>query len=87
MPKSKAENYKELIMSSIQEETETEAIADAAKAAQRICVEQRVRPEELSKLVGKALDGSSESFRLSFDDDSNLYLSTANGILIATVSQ
>lgn len=87
MPKSKAENYKELIMSSVQEETETEALTDAAKTAAQIYVERAVRPEEFSKLVEKALDGAGEPFRLRFDDDSNLYLSTTNGILIATVSK
>jgi hypothetical protein len=87
MPKSKAENYKEAIMSSVEEETETQAIADAAKASSRIYVENVVRPEELSKLVEKALDGSGETFRLKFDDDSTLYLSTREGILTATVSK
>jgi DNA-binding NarL/FixJ family response regulator len=87
MPKSKAENYKEVIMSSVEEETETEAIVDAAKASARIYIERVVRPEELSKLVEKALDGSGESFRLKFDDDSTLYLSTRERILTATVSK
>jgi hypothetical protein len=87
MPKSKAENYKEVIMSSVEEETEAQAIADAAKASARIYVERVVRPEELSKLVEKALDGGGESFRLKFDDDSTLYLSTREGILTATVSK
>ena len=50
-------------------------------------VEQRlVRAEELNTLVEKALDGSGESFRLKFDDGSDLYLSTSGGILTATVS-
>ena len=87
MPKSKAENYKEAIMSSVEEETETLAIADAAKASSRIYVERVVRAEELSKLVEKALDGSGESFHLEFDDHSTLYLSTREGILTATVSK
>jgi hypothetical protein len=87
MPKSKAENYKEVIMSSVEEETEAQAIADAAKASARIYVERVVRPEELSKLVEKALDGTGDSFRLKFDDDSTLYLSTREGILTATVSK
>jgi hypothetical protein len=87
MPKSKAESYKEAIMSSVEEETETQAIADAAKASARIYVERVVRPEELSKLVEKSLDGSGETFRLKFDDDSTLYLSTREGILTATVSK
>jgi DNA-binding NarL/FixJ family response regulator len=87
MPKSKAENYKEVIMSSVEEETETQAIVDAAKASARIYVERVVRPEELSNLVEKALDGSGESFRLRFDDDSTLFLSTREGILTATVSE
>lgn len=87
MPKSKAENYKEVIMSSVEEETETEAISDAGKAAAQIYVERIVRPEELSRLVAQALDGAGESFRLKFDDDSSLYLSTRGGILIATVSK
>jgi hypothetical protein len=87
MPKSKAEDYKEVIMSSVEEETETEAIADAAKAAAQIYVERVVRAEELSRLVAKALDGAGESFRLKFDDGSILYLSTNGGILVATVSK
>jgi hypothetical protein len=87
MPKSKAESYKEAIMSSVEEETEAQAIADAAKASSRIYVERAVRPEELSKLVENALDGTGESFRLKFDDDSTLYLSTREGILTATVSK
>jgi len=87
MPKSKAENYKEVIMSSVEEETETQAIADAAKDSSRIYVERVVRPEELGKLVEKSLDGSGETFRLKFDDDSTLYLSTREGILTATVSK
>ena len=88
MPKSKAENFKETIMAAVEEETENEAIADAAKAAKRTYAEQRnVRAEELSTLVEKALDDSGESFRLEFDDGSNLYLSTKGGILTATVSK
>jgi hypothetical protein len=88
MPKSKAEAYKEEIMSAVEDETESESIADAAKAAKQIHVEERlVRPEELSALVEKALDGAGGSFRLTFDDDSRLYLTTSNGILTATVSK
>lgn len=87
MSKSKAENHKEAIMSSVEEETETQSIAEAAKASARIYVERAVRPEELNKLVEQALDGSGESFRLKFDDDSTLYLSTREGILTATVSK
>jgi len=87
MPKSKAESYKEEIMSAVEDETETESIADAAKAAKHIHCERLVRPEELSALVEKALDGAGESFRLTFDDDSRLYLTTSNGILTATVSK
>jgi|SRR5579859_1236535 len=87
MPKSKAENYKEAIMSSVEEETEAQAIADAAKASSQIYVERVVRSGELSNLVDKALHGTGESFRLKFDDDSILYLSTREGILTATVSK
>ena len=87
MPKSKAENHKEAIMSSVEEETETEAIAAAAKAAKEISVERVVRPDELSALVEKALNGAGEPFRLTFDDGSSLYLSTKQGILTATVSK
>lgn len=87
MPKSKAENFKEVIMSSVEEETEAEAIADAAKASSEIYVERVVRPDELSKLVEKALNGTGDSFRLKFDDDSTLFLSTREGILTATVSK
>jgi homoserine acetyltransferase len=87
MPKSKAENHKEAIMSSVEEETETEAIAAAAKAAKEISVERVVRPDELIALVEKALDGAGEPFRLTFDDGSYLYLSTKQGILTATVSK
>jgi hypothetical protein len=88
MPKSKAESHKEVIMAAVEDETENEVIADTAKAASHIYVEQRlVRAEELSTLVEKALDGSGESFRLKFDDGSNLYLSTKSGILTATVSK
>lgn len=88
MPKSKAEDFKEVIMAAVEEETENEAIADAARAAKRIYAEERnVRVEELSTLVEKALEDSGESFRLEFDDGSNLYLSTKGGILTATVSK
>ena len=87
MPKSKAESHKEAIMSSVEDETEKEALAAAAKAARRISVERIVRPEELSALVEKALDGSGEPFRLTFDDDSSLYLTTKEGIITATVSK
>jgi len=88
MPKSKAETFKETIMAAVEEETENEAIADAAKAAKRAYAEQRsIRAGELSALVEKALDDSGESFRLEFDDGSNLYLSTKGGILTATVSK
>jgi len=87
MPKSKAENHKEAIMSSVEEETEAEAIAAAAKAANEISVERVVRPDELSALVEKALNGLGEPFRLTFDDGSCLYLSTKQGILTATVSK
>jgi hypothetical protein len=88
MPKSKAEGFKEAIMAAVEEETENEAIADAVKVATNIYVEQRlVRAEEVSTLVEKVLDGSGESFRLMFDDGSNLYLSTSGGILEATVSK
>ena len=75
-------------MAAVEDVTETEAIADAAKAAKHIYIEQRVvRAEELSTLVEKALDSLGESFRLEFDDGSNLYLSTKGGILTATVSK
>jgi GDP-D-mannose dehydratase len=88
MPKSKAESFKEVIMAAVEDETENEAMADAAKVATQIYVDQRlVRPAELSTLVEKALDGSGESFRLKFDDGSDLYLSTSGGILTATVSK
>jgi hypothetical protein len=87
MPKSKAENHKEVIMAAVEEETENEAIAEAAKAATNIYAEERlVRAEELSNLVEKALSGTAGSFRLKFEDGSNLYLSTSGGILTATVS-
>ncbi len=86
--KSKAEGYKETIMSAVQDETETPAIADAARAATSIyCAEKLVRPEELSTLVDQALDGAGEPFRLAFDDGSCLYLTTNEGILTATVSK
>ena len=88
MPKSKAENHKEVIMSAVEDETESEAIAEAAKAAQRIRVGERiVRPEDLSTQVEKALDGAGERFQLKFDDGSELFLATAGGILTATVSK
>jgi hypothetical protein len=87
-PKSKAEDHKESIMSAVQEETENEAIADAARAATHIYYsKQLVRPEELSTLVGQALDGTGEPFRLTFDDGSSLYLTTSEGMLTATVSK
>jgi uncharacterized protein (DUF2336 family) len=85
--KSKAESFKETIMSALEDETENEAIADAGKAAARIYVERAIRPQELSKLVEEALEGNGERFRLNFDDDSSLYLSTTGGILTATVSK
>jgi hypothetical protein len=87
MPKSKAESYKEVIMAAVEEETESEAIADAAQAASQVYIERPVRPQELGALVEKALSGSAEAFHLKFDDDSDLYLSTADGILTATVSE
>jgi hypothetical protein len=87
-PKSKAEDHKEVIMSSVEEQTEIPAIADAANAATHIYQAERpVRPEELSTLVGQALDGAGEPFRLTFDDNSSLYLTTSAGILTATVSK
>jgi hypothetical protein len=86
--KSKAEGYKETIMSSVEEQTESPAIADAARAATSIYyAEKLVRPEELSTLVEQALDGAGEPFRLAFDDGSCLYLTTSEGILTATVSK
>jgi hypothetical protein len=88
MPKSKAESHKEAIMAAVEEETESEAIAAAARAAAEIYVEQRVVPaQDLSELVEKALDDSGGPFRLKFDDGSNLYLSTSGGTLTATVSK
>ena len=88
MPKSKAENHKEVIMSAVEDETESEAIAEAAEAAQGIRVGERiVRPEDLSTQVEKALDGAGERFQLKFDDGSELYLATTGGILTATVSK
>lgn len=88
MPKSKAENHKEAIMSAVEDETESEAIAAAAKAAQGIRVAERtIRPEDLSAQVEKALDGAGERFQLKFDDGSELFLSTTGGILTATVSK
>jgi hypothetical protein len=87
-PESKAEGYKEAIMSSIQEQTETPTIADAAKAATKVYYAGKViRPEELGTLLGQALDGAGQPFRLTFDDGSNLYLTTSEGILTATVSK
>ena len=88
MPKSKAESYKEVIMAAIEDETETQAIADAANSAKDIRVSEQgvVKAEELSGLVEKTLEGSGETFCLRFDDDSNLYLSTKGGILTVTVS-
>jgi hypothetical protein len=88
MPKSKAENHKEAIMSAVEDETEAEAIAAAAKAAQQIRVAERtLRPEDLGTRVEKALDGAAERFHLKFDDGSELYLVTTGGILTATVSK
>ena len=87
MPKSKAEKYKEAILSALEDETEDQVISDAAKAAARIAVEKPVRPDQLTKLVAKALDGTGDPFRLTFDDDSSLYLTTTGGILTATVSK
>ena len=88
MPKSKAESYKEAIMAALEEETEKEAIADAAKAAKNIYAGERaVRGEELSTSVEKALDGSGENFRVNFDDGSTLFLTAQDGILTATVSK
>ena len=88
MPKSKAENHKEAIMSGVEDETESEAIAAAAKAAQQIRVAERtIRPEDLSTLVEKALDNPGGRFHLKFDDGSELYLATTGGILTATVSK
>ena len=88
MPKSKAESYKEAIMSAVEDETDTEVIAEAATAANHICVDERlVRPEDLSTKVEQALDGKGERFHLKFDDGSDLYLSTMGGILTATVSK
>jgi hypothetical protein len=87
-PESKAEAYKESIMSSIQEQTETPTVADAARAATNIYrAEKLIRPEELDTLLGQALDGAGEPFRLTFDDGSSLYLTTSEGILTATVSK
>jgi hypothetical protein len=87
-PKSKAEGYKEAIMSSLQEQIEAPTVADAARAATKIYqAEKPVRPDELSALLDKALDGAGEPFRLTFDDGSCLYLTTSEGILTATVSK
>ena len=75
-------------MAAVEEETENEAIAAAAKAATRVYAEQRhIQADELSNLVEKALHASGGPFRLQFDDGSSLYLSTAEGILTATVSR
>jgi len=75
-------------MAAVEEETESEAIAAAAKEATQINVEQRVIPaEKLSELVEKALDDGGGPFRLQFGDGSNLYLSTSDGTLTATVSK
>ena len=87
MAKSKAESYKESIMSAVEDETEGEVIAEAAKAAKQIIADRSVRPEELSARVEKALDGAGESFRLRFDDGSVLTLTTSSGSLTATVSK
>lgn len=88
MPKSKAESYKEAIMSAVEEETDSQVIAEAARAARHIDADERsVRPEDLSTRVEKALDGAAELFHLKFDDGSDLYLSTTGGILTATVSK
>jgi hypothetical protein len=87
-PKSKAEEHKEVIMSSVEEQTESPAIADAARAATKIFYgEKLIRPEELSALVEQALDGAGQPFRLTFDDGSSLYLTTSEGMLTATVSK
>jgi hypothetical protein len=86
--KSKAEGYKETIMSAVEEQTESPAIDDAARAATSIYrAEKLVHPEQLSTLVDQALDGAGEPFRLAFDDGSFLYLTTNEGILTATVSK
>ena len=88
MPKSKAESHKEAIMAAVEEETENEAIAAAARAATQIYLEQRSIPAgELSELVEKALEDGGGPFRLKFDDGSNLYLSSNAGTLTATVSK
>ena len=88
MRKSKAESHKEAIMAAVEEETESEAIAAAATAATQINVEQRAVPaKELSDLVEKALNEGGGPFRLQFEDGSNLYLSTDDGTLTATVSK
>lgn len=92
MPKSKAESYKEAIMSAVEDETDNQVIAEAATAANHICVDERpverpVRPEDLSARVEQALDGAGQRFHLKFDDGSDLYLSTTGGILTATVSK
>lgn len=92
MPKSKAEDHKEAIMSAVEEETDKEAIAEAAKAASHIYVDERpverpVRPEDLSTQIEQALDGAAKRFHLKFGDGSELFLSTSGGILTATVSK
>lgn len=88
MPKSKAESHKEAIMAAVEEETENEAIAAAARAATQIHVDRRLIPaDKLSELVEKALDDGGGPFRLKFDDGSQLYLSSSAGALTATVSK
>ena len=58
-------------MAAVEEETESEAIAAAAKEATQINVEQRVVPaEKLSEMVEKALDDGGGPFRLQFGDGS-----------------
>jgi hypothetical protein len=75
-------------VSAVEDETESEAIAEAAKAAQSIRFAERiVLPDDLSRQVEKALDGAGERFHLKFDDGSELYLATTGGILTATVSK
>jgi hypothetical protein len=75
-------------MSAVEDETDNQVIAEAATAANHICVDERlVRPEDLSARVEHALDGAGERFHLKFDDGSDLYLATTGGILTATVSK
>ncbi len=79
-------------MSAVEEETDKEAIAEAAKAANHIYVDERsverpLRSEDLATQVAQALDGAAKRFHLKFDDGSDLYLSTTGGILTATVSK